>query len=97
MPMKALLATRYLTEKDQKSLLHRIRRLKGHADSVARMIESGECVDVILMQVAALKGAVDQLGVELARQHLAACATRCMPGTQEEIIGRVIRSLAALL
>lgn len=71
--------------------------MKGHADAVARMIEDGECVDVILTQVAALKGAVSQLAVELVRQHLAKCASTCMRGAQEEIIHRVVNALAAAM
>ena len=74
MTPKAAMATRYLTDEDKGALKHRINRLKGHADSVARMIDSGECMDVILTQVAALKGAATQLAIELTRQHLANCA-----------------------
>ena len=78
-------------------MLHRINRLKGHSDAVARMIEDGECVDTILTQVAALKGAASQLAVELVRQHLAKCAATCMPGTQDEVIRRVANALSAVM
>jgi DNA-binding FrmR family transcriptional regulator len=74
MAVKTAMATRYLTDEDKRSLQNRINRLKGHADAVARMISDGECVDVILTQVAALKGAASQLAMEIARQHLSNCA-----------------------
>lgn len=74
MALKTAMETGYLAEEDKAALQHRINRLKGHADAVSRMIHSGECVDVILTQVAALKGAASQLAVELARHHLANCA-----------------------
>lgn len=74
MTPKAAMATGYLAEEDKAALQHRINRLKGHADAVSRMIGSGECMDVILTQVAALKGAASQLAIELARGHLANCA-----------------------
>lgn len=74
MALKAAMETGYLAEDDKAALHHRINRLKGHADAVSRMIDSGKCVDVILTQVAALKGAASQLAIELARGHLANCA-----------------------
>jgi DNA-binding FrmR family transcriptional regulator len=97
MALKAALETKYLSEEDKKILLNRINRLKGHADSVARMIDSGECVDVILTQVAALKGATSQLAIELVRHHLAKCATTCMGGTHDEVIKRVANALASVM
>lgn len=95
--MKAAMATRYLTDQDKASLKNRINRLKGHADSVARMIDEGQCVDVILTQVAALKGAASQLAVELVRHHLTSCATTCMPGTRDEVIRKVADALASVM
>ncbi len=74
MAPKTAMETGYLADEDKEALQHRISRLKGHADAVSRMIDAGECVDVILTQVAALKGAASQLAVELARHHLANCA-----------------------
>jgi DNA-binding FrmR family transcriptional regulator len=97
MATKAALDTRYLSEEDKRTLLHRIHRLKGHADAVSRMIDSGECVDAILTQVAALKGAANQLALELVRRHLSKCAAMCMEGTREQVVRRVADALASLL
>lgn len=95
--VKTAMSTQYLTDPDKALLKNRINRLKGHADSVARMIDESQCVDTILTQVAALKGAASQLAVELVRHHLTNCATTCMPGTRDEVIRKVADALGSVM
>ncbi len=60
------------TVKGQKSLLARVRRIKGQADALERLIESGHDVDAgkVLQQIAAIRGAVAGLMAEVLEGHL---------------------------
>lgn len=52
---------------------NRVRRIAGQVDGVRRMIESDRyCVDV-LMQVAAARAALDQLGKLILGSHIETC------------------------
>jgi DNA-binding FrmR family transcriptional regulator len=60
------------TVKGQKSLLARVRRIKGQADSLERMLQGGvddDCLPV-LQQIAAIRGAVNGLMNEVLEGQL---------------------------
>lgn len=60
------------TVKGQKSLLARVRRIKGQADGLERLIETSEDMDCgkVLQQIAAIRGAVAGLMAEVLEGHL---------------------------
>ncbi|NIF22210.1 MULTISPECIES: metal/formaldehyde-sensitive transcriptional repressor [Pantoea] len=58
------------TLKHQKSLLTRVRRIKGQATSLEAALESGEDCLKVLQQVAAVRGAVNGLMSELLEGHI---------------------------
>jgi DNA-binding FrmR family transcriptional regulator len=69
-----------MTEVDKK-ILARANRVAGQAEGVRRMVEEGRyCVD-ILNQIAAVRSALDALGVELLTRHIDRCLLG--PGTAE--------------
>lgn len=94
---KTLMKTGYLGETDRRRLRNRIRRIQGQLDGVRRMIDEEACVDEILTQVAAARGAVQQVAIVLVQEHLTHCAENCMPGSQADIIRRVTAALTAVL
>lgn len=73
----------------QEQLVNRLKRLQGQVSGVERMVDDDRyCVD-ILVQVSAIRAAVDQLGVVLLTYHLKECVEgagcRCgLGGNQEE-------------
>jgi DNA-binding FrmR family transcriptional regulator len=57
----------------KQALAKRINRIEGQVRGIARMIEADRyCVD-ILTQVAAVRSALDALGLELLEHHLHGC------------------------
>ncbi|QZY93112.1 metal/formaldehyde-sensitive transcriptional repressor [Pantoea dispersa] len=58
------------TLRNQKSLLTRIRRIKGQAASLETAVESGEECLKVLQQVAAVRGAINGLMSELLEGHI---------------------------
>lgn len=58
------------TIKDKKKLLARVRRIKGQAEALERALESGNDCSAILQQIAAVRGAVNGLMVQVLEGHM---------------------------
>lgn len=80
------------TVKDKKSLLTRIRRIKGQANALEGALDSEAECTVILQQIAAIRGAINGLMMEVLDGHLREhLGTEALSATQrEEEIDQVI-------
>ncbi len=87
----------YLNSDAQLALANRLARLEGHVRSIREMVLEQRCADEILLQVAAVKAAVNTFASALVEHELKDCMNTCMPGSADERIERVTRSLGALL
>lgn len=58
------------TVKGKKQLLARIRRIKGQAEGLEKALEAETDCTAILQQIAAIRGAVNGLMVEVLEGHL---------------------------
>lgn len=84
----------------------RVNRIAGQVAGVQRMIEEKRyCVD-ILNQIAAVRSALDALGVELLTRHLESCVLghgsgseheRARPMSQQELLDEVKTALSRFL
>lgn len=87
-------------------LVSRIKRIGGQVSGIERMLEDKRyCVD-ILNQIAAVRSALDALGVELITKHLETCVLghggeseheAAKPMTQEELLNEVKTALSRFL
>jgi len=90
----------------QKKLVSRIKRIGGQVAGIERMLEDKRyCVD-ILNQIAAVRSALDAMGVELITRHLETCVLghgsnseheSAKPMTQEELLSEVKTALSRFL
>jgi DNA-binding FrmR family transcriptional regulator len=87
----------YLDADTQKALVDRLARIEGHLRSVKGMVVSHRCADEILLQVAAVKAALNQFNAALLDHELKACMETCMTGDADERLDRVTRVLSTLL
>jgi len=63
---------------DRQRLLQRLRRIEGQVRGISRMIEQDRyCVD-ILVQIAAVRSALDRVGMQLLRSHTAHCVSEAV-------------------
>ena len=76
-----------MTEMDDKtrtSLLRRLSRAEGQMGAVRRMIEEGtDCADVLL-QIAAVRGALGKIGRALLESHMETCVSEGLAGDDDE-------------
>lgn len=87
------------TVKGQKSLLARVRRIKGQTGALESALEQeGDCA-AILQQIAAIRGAVNGLMLEVLeghmREHLG--AEEATPAERLEDLDQVVRVLRSYL
>lgn len=87
----------YLDPVSQKALANRLARLEGHLRAVRRMLLEKRCADEILLQVAAVKAALNMFAAVLLEHELQICVNSCMEGSAEERLEKVTRVLATLL
>lgn len=83
--------------RDNQALLVRLRRIEGQVRGVQRMVEDDRyCVD-ILIQIAAIKAAVDKVAAGLLEGHVRGCVAKAITeghGDQAvselmEVVGRL--------
>lgn len=58
------------TVQNKKPLLARIRRIKGQTEALERALENSEDCSVVLQQLAAVRGAVNGLMLQVMEGHL---------------------------
>jgi CsoR family transcriptional regulator, copper-sensing transcriptional repressor len=87
----------YLTPHAQKALADRLARAEGHVRSIRQMVVDHRCADEILIQIAAVKAALNQTAANLIDSEMRSCVGTCMEGTDDERLARVTRALAAVL
>ncbi len=77
--------------------VRRINRVAGQVAGIQRMVEEDRyCVD-ILNQIAAVRSALDQLGVQLLTGHLESCVLHAEEGRQQDLLEEVRVSLSRFL
>lgn len=63
----------YLAPEAEKKIRNRLRRLGGQVSGIERMLEEHKNCDDILVQVSALKQAVNGVAAELVQAHMESC------------------------
>ena len=94
------------TAESRKKLTNRLNRIAGQVAGIQRMVDEDRyCVD-ILAQIAAVRSALDSVGVELLTDHVSSCVVghgtesehECAkPMTQEQLIEEVKTVLSRFL
>jgi CsoR family transcriptional regulator, copper-sensing transcriptional repressor len=87
----------YLDPASKRALGNRLARLEGHLRAVRAMVEEERCADEILLQVAAVKAALNRFSAVLLEHELESCMETCMSGSPGERLEKVTKVLATLL
>ena len=87
----------YLDTASAKSLIDGLARIEGHVRSVREMVLDHRCADEILLQVAAVKAALNRVTSQILDHELTACVASCMDGNPDERLGKVTKVISTLL
>ncbi len=87
----------YLADDAAKTLTDSLSRIEGHVGAVKRMIEERRCCDEILIQVAAVKAALNRVTVKLTETELLNCLTSCGQLEAEERMAAAMKAIGSML
>ncbi len=87
----------YLEGAARKALVDRLSRIEGHVGSIKRMVRDHRCADEILLQVTAVKAALNKFSASILDHELKACMNSCMTGDADDRLEKVTKVLSTLL
>ena len=78
---------------NQKAVVNRLARAIGHLEKVKRMVEEGhDCTDV-LVQLAAVRSALDNTGKVILKDHMRHCMVDAVTAGDEDAIDDLCQAI----
>ena len=71
---------------NQKAVLNRLSRAIGHLEKVKRMVENGEDCSEVLIQLAAVRSALDNTGKVILKDHMRHCMVDAVTAGDENAV-----------
>jgi len=88
----------YLTPEMEKNLDARLARIEGHVRSVRSMLAEHQDCDSLLIQMAAIKGAMNQVIIKLLEGHIDTCVTECVADEEgADALAKLKKAMAIVL
>ena len=78
---------------NQKAVINRLARAIGHLEKVKRMVEAGEDCSDVLVQLAAVRSAIDNTGKVILRDHMRHCMVDAMAAGDTDAIDDLCRAI----
>ena len=76
--------SRQVEQPHRKDLVRRLNRIGGQVQGITRMIEDDRyCVD-LLVQVSAVRSALNQVGLQIFEDHTRGCVSRAIRAGEDE-------------
>ena len=86
------------SEESQRKIINRLSRIEGHVRGIKTMINEGRDCPEVLIQIAAIRGALDRVARLILDEHLSECITRAsVEGSIEEEIAALKSALDRFL
>ncbi len=88
----------YLAPEVERRIVNRLRRIEGQARGVQRLVREHHSCDDILIQVGALKQAINAVAIELLEGHMDTCVAESVEkGQGTKALARLKGAIAHLL
>jgi len=71
---------------DTKAILNRLSRAIGHLNAVKQMVEDGKDCSEVLIQLAAVKSAINSTGKVILKGHLEHCVVHAVENNDSEAL-----------
>ena len=79
------------THENQRAIINRLSRAIGHLEKVKRMVEAGEDCSNVLVQLAAVRSALDNTGKVILKDHLRHCLVEAVAEGDQEAIDSICK------
>ena len=96
-PDTACCKTKHRDVQERKALLNRLKRIEGQVRGVQSMVETDIYCTDIMMQVQAIRAALNAFNRELLTNHINTCVAEGVRGGNQEVIGELTDVLYKLL
>ncbi|MBT9149100.1 MAG: metal-sensing transcriptional repressor [Dehalococcoidia bacterium] len=85
-------------EKAHQEVADRLSKVEGHVRAIGRMVEGDRDCPEVLLQISAVRAALDQIGRIILEDHLDTCIVAAIEeGSGEKAIAKLKESLARFL
>ena len=78
---------------NQKAVINRLARAIGHLEKVKRMVEDGADCSEVLVQLAAVRSAIDNTGKVILQDHMRHCMVDAVAAGDQEAIEDLCRAI----
>ena len=78
---------------NQKAVINRLARAIGHLEKVKRMVEAGQDCSEVLVQLAAVRSAIDNTGKVILQDHMRHCMVDAVAAGDTEAIEDLCRAI----
>jgi DNA-binding FrmR family transcriptional regulator len=83
---------------DKQNVLKRLRRIEGQIRGIQKMIENDVCCVDVLVQVAAVKAAINKTGTLIFEHHAKECFAKSLEAkSQEDVIQELMKVLTSFI
>ena len=83
--------------KEIKAIVNRLAKATGHLDSVKRMVEDGKDCAEGLIQLAAVKAAINNTGKLILKQHISHCIVDAVETGDEKAVADLNKAIDQFL
>ncbi len=88
----------YLSPELEENIKNRLSRIEGHVRGVNRMLDEHQDCEDILIQLAAIKSALNQVIIKVLEGHMETCVMECVvEGEGGEALERLQSALSLVL
>lgn len=81
------------THENTKAVINRLSRAIGHLQSVKRMVEEGRDCSEVLVQIAAVRSAIDNTGKVILQDHLKHCIVEAAQEGDQQAIDALCQAI----
>lgn len=83
--------------KNTKAIINRMSRAIGHLESVKKMVEDGRGCSEVLIQIAAVKSAVNNIGKVILQDHINNCVVNAVETGDKRVIEDLSKAIEQLI
>ena len=82
---------------ETKNVVNRIARATGHLEAIRKMVEEGRDCGDVLIQLAAVRSAINSIGRIILADHMEHCVTDAVENGDHEALDRFSDAIAKFL
>ena len=71
---------------DKKAIINRISRAVGHLESIKKMVEDDRDCSEVLIQIAAVRSAVNNVGKLILKDHINHCVVDAVESNDQKVL-----------